>query len=425
MSITLGQALLTRTATQAHEHATSSAPPTTVPVIEAIATGAPSLVLDQSVAADWVAGQFTDPEQQSRIRRIFRKTMIDTRRFAVDPLDPRVHAPGGKTATIQDRMQLFYRHAVPLAVDVARRALDGVDPADLGLLVFATSTGVIAPGVDAAVVEELGLPRSIARLVVNFMGCAAAMNGIRTASDFVQANPDKKAMVLCIELNSVHAVPVEDIDDAVIRSLFGDGCGAVVIGANRGEEQVEAGTIVIRDKFTHLFEGTEDGIAVGVNHDGITCELSENVPQYIYDGVAPVVGDVLRRNGLRHQDIDVWAIHPGGPKILLESARSLGLPPEASSTSWRVLGEYGNMSSVSLIFVLERIAGEAAADKPISTGVAFSFAPGVTIEGFVFDVVRASHAVVRSSRSASGRWASPPNRVRGGVERRLMDRQFE
>ncbi|GGN84538.1 type III polyketide synthase [Nocardia rhizosphaerihabitans] len=384
MSIALDQALRTHTAAHAREHTTRTAPPT-VPVIESTATGAPSLVLDQSVAADWMAGHFTDPEQQTRVRRIFGKTMINTRRFAVDPIEP---APSGAPATIQDRMRLFYRHAVPLAVDVARRALDGVDPADVGLLVFATSTGLIAPGVDAAVVEELGLPRSVARLVVNFMGCAAAMNGIRTASDFVRANPGKKAMVMCIELNSVHAVPVETIDDAVTHSLFGDGCGAVVIGAHSGMEQAPAGTIVIRDKFTHLFEGTEDGIAVGVNQDAITCELSENVPTYIYEGVAPVVGDVLRRNGLRQPDIDVWAIHPGGPKILLESARSLGLAPEAASTSWDVLAEYGNMSSVSLIFVLERVAAHQAEDKPVSTGVAFSFAPGVTIEGFVFDVVR-------------------------------------
>ncbi|MBF6467105.1 type III polyketide synthase [Nocardia beijingensis] len=383
MPIAIDRTLLTRIA----EHPTPSTPPTTVPVIAAIATGAPGLVLDQSVAADWIAERFTDPEQQNRIRRIFRKTMINTRHFAVDPLDYPLPASSGGSALIQDRMHLFYRHAAPLAVDVARRALAGIDPDDLGLLVFATSTGVIAPGVDVAVVEQLGLPRSVARLVVNFMGCAAAMNGIRTASDFVRANPDKKAMVLCIELNSVHAVPVEDIDDAVTHSLFGDGCGAVVIGAHPGPEQAEAGTIVIRDRFTHLFEATEDGIAVGVNHDGITCELSENVPRYIYDGVAPVVGEMLRRNNLRQSDIQAWAVHPGGPKILLESARSLGLPPEAAATSWQVLGEYGNMSSVSLIFVLERIAARTEPDNPTSTGVAFSFAPGVTIEGFLFDVV--------------------------------------
>lgn len=401
MPITVDQALLTHTAGQARKHTTPSAPPTTVPVIEAIATGAPDLVLHQSDAADWMAGHFTDPEQQARIRRIFNKTMISTRRFAVDPRDPRLHAPGGTPATIEDRMHLFYRHAVPLAVDVARRALDGIDPNDLGLLVFTTSTGIIAPGVDAAVVEHLGLPRSVARLVVNFMGCAAAMNGIRAASDFVQANPGKKAMVLCIELNSVHAAPVENVNDAVTHSLFGDGCGAIVIGAHPAAEQAEAGTIVIRDNFTHLFEATEDGIAVGVNHDGIKCELSENVPQYIYNGVAPVIGDILHRNGLQKIDIDAWAIHPGGPKILLESARSLGLTPEAASTSWKVLDEYGNMSSVSLIFVLERITNPAGANKPISTGIAFSFAPGVTIEGLVFDVAhRRSRCALRLNRAS-------------------------
>ncbi|MFI2280163.1 hypothetical protein [Nocardia beijingensis] len=93
----------------------------------------------------------------------FRKTMIGSRRFAVDPRDPRIHAPGGEPATIQERMRLFYRHAVPVAVDVARRALDGTDPAHLGLLIFATSTGVIAPGVDVAVVETSDcLGRSLA-----------------------------------------------------------------------------------------------------------------------------------------------------------------------------------------------------------------------------------------------------------------------
>ncbi|NEW38700.1 type III polyketide synthase [Nocardia cyriacigeorgica] len=387
MALALDQELFTRTVAHSRERTTPPSSPAAVPVIEAIATGAPGLVLDQTDAADWIAGQFTDPEQQTWIRRLFGKTMINTRRFAVDPLDSRPHAPSGTPARIQDRMQLFYRHAVPLAVDVARRALDGVDPADVGLLVFATSTGLIAPGVDVAVVNDLGLPRSVARLVVNFMGCAAAMNGIRTASDFVRANPHKKALVVCIELNSVHVGPVEDLNDVVSYSLFGDGCGAVVIGANRGAEPADAGTIVIRDHFTHLFEGTEDGIAVGVGHDAITCELSENVPRYIYDGVAPVVGEVLHRNELSQSDINVWAIHPGGPKILLESARSLDLPPEAASTSWDVLGEYGNMSSVSLIFVLERIANRTGADEPTSTGVAFSFAPGITMEGFVFDVV--------------------------------------
>ena len=143
------------------------APPTTVAVIESIATGTPSRVVDQSEAADQIAALFSNPEQRERISRLYRKTMIGTRRMAVDPLDPEFDAMRRKAGTIQDRMNLFYRHAVPLAVDVAGRALAPIeDPAtEIGLLVFVTSTGFIAPGVDVAIVKQLGLSPSVSRVV--------------------------------------------------------------------------------------------------------------------------------------------------------------------------------------------------------------------------------------------------------------------
>ncbi|WP_067529545.1 type III polyketide synthase [Nocardia uniformis] len=365
-------------------------PPTTVGVIEGIATGSPIEIYDQAEAGARVAELFADPAQQARIPRVYQKTRIDTRHLVVDPLDAEFLEFSSKPATIRERMDLFYQHAVPLAVDVARRALSGLDdPAgQLGLLVFVTSTGFIAPGVDVAVVKQLGLSPSIGRIVVNFMGCAAAMNGIRTATDYVRAHPDKKAMVICIELSSVNAVFDDDINDVIIHSLFGDGCGAVVIGASQVRQPLAPGKVVIRDSFTQLFDDAEDGIVLRVNDDGITCELAESLPQYILRGVDPVVTEALRRNGLRKSDIDLWAIHPGGPKIIERSAQSLGIPVEQAALSWEVLARHGNMLSVSLIFVLEQMIAQAETDKPISTGVAFSFAPGVTLEGMIFDIVR-------------------------------------
>ncbi|WP_327146637.1 type III polyketide synthase [Nocardia sp. NBC_01327] len=366
------------------------APPTTVGVIEGIATGSPLEIHDQAEAAARVAERFSDPVQQARIPRIYQKTRIQTRRLAIDPLDPEFLPFSGRPATIRERMNLFYEHAVPLAVDVARRAIAGLeDPAtQIGLLVFVTSTGFIAPGVDVAVVKQLGLAKSVGRVVVNFMGCAAAMNGMRTAVDYVRAHPDKKAMVICLELSSVNAVFDDNINDVIIHSLFGDGCGAVVIGAGQVQQPLAPGKIVIRDSFSYLFDDAEDGIVLGVNDNGITCELSEELPQYILRGVDPVVSEVLHRNGLRKSDIDLWAIHPGGPKIIEQSAQSLGIPVEQAAVSWDVLARYGNMLSVSLIFVLEEMIRQAGSGKPLSTGVAFSFAPGVTLEGIVFDIVR-------------------------------------
>ncbi|WP_405497705.1 type III polyketide synthase [Nocardia sp. NBC_00511] len=364
-------------------------PPATVGVIESIATGAPAQIFDQADAAAQVAELFEDPTQRARIPRVYQKTKITTRHLAVNPVDPEFLSYSKEPGTIRARMNLFYQHAVPLAVDVAGRAIEGMeDPAnDIGMLVFATSTGFIAPGVDVAVVKQLGLSPTVNRLMVNFMGCAAAMNSIRAAVDYVRAHPDKKALVICIELSSVNAVFDDNINDVIIHSLFGDGCGAVVIGASQPQQELAPGKVVIRDSFSYLFDGAEDGIVLGVNDNGITCELSEHLPHYILRGVDPVVTGVLARHGMSKSDIDLWAIHPGGPKIIEESVKSLGLGSDAPSISWDVLAEYGNMLSVSLIFVLQQMVAQAAT-KPISTGVAFSFAPGVTLEGVLFDIIR-------------------------------------
>lgn len=365
------------------------APPTTVAVIEGIATGAPDQVFTQREAADEVAALFDDPKQRERIRRVYDKTRINERHLAINPTDPEFRAFSQKRATIRERMNLYLEHAAPLAVDVARRALGAVPgEVQVGLLVFVTSTGFIAPGVDVAVIEELGLPRTTSRVVVNFMGCAAAMNGIRMATDFVRANPDKKALVICLEISSVNAVFADDINEVITHSLFGDGCGAVVVGASEVRHPIPAGNIVIRDTFSHLLDGAEDGIVLGVNHNGITCELAEDLPGYIYRGVDPVISAVLRSHGLSKSDIDLWAIHPGGPKIIDESAHSLGLDPACAEASWDILARYGNMLSVSLIFVLEQMAKRTSDDNKVSTGIAFSFAPGVTLEGLLFDIVR-------------------------------------
>ncbi|MGW0178146.1 type III polyketide synthase [Nocardia sp. NPDC003345] len=366
------------------------APPTTVGVIEAVATGSPAATYAQAEAVERVTALFDAPEQRERIARIYEKTRIDTRQLAVDPLDPEFLGFGRVPGTIRTRMNLFYEHAVPLAVEVARRALAGVaDPArEIGMLIFVTSTGLLAPGVDIAVLRELGLSPAVHRIVVNFMGCAAAMNGIRTAADYARVHPDKKAMVICLELSSVNAVFADDVNDVIIHSLFGDGCGAVVVGAAPVHHPLAPGTVVVRDTFSHLFDDAADGIVLGIGADGITCELAEDLPRYILRGVDPVVTRVLAGHGLTKPDIAHWAIHPGGPRIISESVRSLGIDPGCARTSWDVLARFGNMLSASLIFVLERMVRDSADTTGISTGVAFSFAPGVTLEGLIFDIVR-------------------------------------
>ncbi|THC94290.1 hypothetical protein EYZ11_006226 [Aspergillus tanneri] len=265
----------------------------------------------------------------------------------------------------------------------------------IGMLVLVTSTGFVAPGVDVAIVKGLGLSPSVSRAVVNFMGCAAAMNGLRLAADFVRAHPDSKALVCCVELSSVNAVYNDDINDVIISSLFADGSAAMVVGSpsptceGHREQQIHLmpGEIIIRQNFHNLVDETSDGITLGINHNGITCELSPNLPSYIYTGLAPVINRVLAHQKLSQADVHLWAIHPGGPKIIEESVRSLGLDSQYAAKSWEVLRKFGNMLSASLPFVLEQMIAEAKIERPLSRGLAFSFAPGITVEGMVFEVV--------------------------------------
>ncbi len=376
-----------------------------VTTIESIATGNPDRIIRQSDAAKVVANMPNLAKHRERIEKIYQNTRIDTRYLALDLLSEEAIA-FSRSATMQARMQLYREHAIPLAEKVARKAMKSacgnhkaghpfaLDPieATIGSIVFVSSTGFVAPGVDTAIVERLGLRRDIARVTINFMGCAAAMNGLQVASSFVRANPHQRALVICLELSSLNAVFEDDLNDLIIHSIFGDGCAAIVVGACEAEAIADgrlSGRVIIKDRFSHLFENTEDGIVLGVRDNGITCTLSRQLPDYIEAGVDPVVTQFLASQGLTKADIDAWAIHPGGTKIIESAKRSLGLDDTQVSDSWAVLAKYGNMLSPSILFVLERmmLRWETESQSQVANGLAFSFSPGVGIEGILFQRV--------------------------------------
>jgi alpha-pyrone synthase len=164
-----------------------------VPIIEAIATGTPDNILQQSQAAQFVANLPSIQKNQARIETIYQNTRIETRHMAVDLLSESQAAFCRQRNTIQARMDMYREHGIPLAEKVARDAIAKTSSQTtneaIGLIVFVSSTGFVAPGVDAELIKRLGLRRDTARVTVNFMGCAAAMNGLRVAADYVRAYP--------------------------------------------------------------------------------------------------------------------------------------------------------------------------------------------------------------------------------------------
>jgi alpha-pyrone synthase len=382
-----------------------------LPTIESIATGAPDRIVYQADAAKFVAALY--PEQQrDRIEKIYKNTRIDSRHLAIDLLTDEVVNFCRQRGNIQARMQLYAEHAVPLATKVARKAIaiasernrqkQPVNPAkiedEIGLIVFVTSTGFVAPGIDTKLIENLGLRRNIARIPVNFMGCAAAITGLRVACDHLRAYPHSKALVVCLELSSIGSTFEDNLNDIIIHSIFGDGCAAVVLGAEDPDNLRDR--VVIRDNFSYLVEDAQDGIVLDIRDNGITCQLSPKLPGYIESGVAPIITSFLASHQLTQADIDLWAVHPGGTRIVEKVQLALALSDDRVADSWEILREYGNMLSCAVLFVLERMliridAGGGDLDRQHSdldcrtgdplTGIAFSFSPGVGIEGLLFE----------------------------------------
>ncbi|AVQ71787.1 naringenin-chalcone synthase [Microcystis sp. MC19] len=392
--------------------------PQFLPVIESLATGTPGNLVQQTDAAKFLANLKGLEKNQHRIEKIYEHTRIDTRHLAINLLTEETVNFSREKGTIEQRMQMYEKYGLPLAEDVTRRVLLAASEQQkkhnplstekiedsIGLIVFVTSTGFVAPGIDAQLIKSLGLRRNIARVPVNFMGCAAAMNGLRVACDHVKANPEHKALVICLELSSINAVFQDDLNDIIIHSIFGDGCAAVVIGAYEPEQIQGRGKFVIRDNFSYLAENTEDGITLGIRDNGITCLLSRQLPDYIESGVGRIITNFLNSHQITKEDIDLWMVHPGGTKIIEKVQLSLDLNDEQVADSWGVLRQYGNLLSCAVLFVMERMilrleqgcetqalkqnkSGVTRQNAASLTGLAFSFAPGVGIEGILLEKI--------------------------------------
>lgn len=271
-------------------------------------------------------------------------------------------------------MRKFEHHAPSLAQAAIERLDLGGGRKRITHLVMTSCTGMSAPGLDFEVIDRCGLPSHVERTFIGFMGCYAAINALKVARHIVRSEPGARVLVLNIELCTLHLHESKDLEQLLTFLLFADGCAASLVTAEP--------TGAALDSFRAVrLPGTSESMTWMIGDSGFDMTLSGQVPNEIQQVLQRQADEILE--GAATDSVDLWAVHPGGRTVLDAAERGLGLPLGSLVHSREVLKDYGNMSSGTVMFVLERMLQTAKAG---ARGCAMSFGPGLVAETMLFHV---------------------------------------
>lgn len=365
---------------------------TAVSYITAIGTAVPGYRFAQMQIAGFMAQTAgLIPEKEKQLRSLYRHTAIRTRHSVLPDFDStanggqyRLFNPAMAPPTTAQRMAIYREECVPLAARAAdacfaERELTnpGFDRRSVTHLVYVSCTGLFAPGPDVDLVDVLGLNRSVQRIGINFMGCHGAFNGLKVADAIARSSPDAVILVVCLELCTLHFSQRQDTDSLLANALFADGAAAVL---------VEAGTsgLALTHFYSEIIPDSKTEMSWTIGDAGFDMILATTVPQQIRAAIKEVLYNLLRQANLRLTDLGGLAIHPGGKRILDLIEKELDTTAAVHTHARAVLQEYGNMSSATIVFVIERFRQELSLmPEPAKPVVACAFGPGLTIEAMV------------------------------------------
>ena len=270
------------------------------------------------------------------------------------------------------RMTVYAQAAPALGVAAVAALRAKIDLGEITHLVVASCTGFVAPGIDQIIAGMLALSPSVERLLIGFMGCYAAVAALRSARHIVRSDPGARVLVLTVELSTLHLQDDRRIEPLLAMLQFADGAAAALVTA-------EPAGFALEQPFAAALSDSADLIRWDITDAGFAMHLGGAVPGRIAAALQDEAFVEVATHGADAADL-VWAVHAGGRSILDAVQKSLALPPHALDASRAVLRDKGNMSSATLMFVLETLLD----GEPVADGVAMAFGPGLAAEGFAF-----------------------------------------
>ncbi len=387
-------------------------------VIRGLGTASPRHSIEQADSVAFAETMLSGPDDyRRRLAALYRITMVERRGSVLLEQDgeqdcepgvrgrseqsfyPLAGTPGERGPTTSQRSQRYAIESVPLGEAASRAALTdaGTSAAAVTHLVVATCTGFNAPGLDVGLMNRLDLSPETQRVQVGFMGCHAAVNALRVARGLIAADRQATVLLVCVELCSLHFQYGWETDRVVSNAIFADGAAAMILTAADhpailGGRSMQVGPVssdtstcraapIVRDTGSRLIAGTEAAMTWQIADHGFEMTLSAEVPGIIEAELKPYLAGWLSGQGLQIGDIRGWVVHPGGPRILRAVQTALGLVDEDLRAARAVLACHGNMSSPTMLFIIERLRQESCPRPWLMLG----FGPGLEIEVALID----------------------------------------
>jgi alkylresorcinol/alkylpyrone synthase len=334
--------------------------------LQSLATAVPPHRLSQSDAARMAAQMFS-----GRFRNFERMAPVFTTsgilaRYTVQPpewyLAPRIGWP--------ERMAAYLQGASDLFVDAATRALEsaGIAASEVDTIVTISSTGIATPSLEARVAGRMGFRSDVERVPVFGLGCAGGVSGLSIASRLAAARPGSNVLMVAVEICTV-AFRADQLTKAsiVASALFGDGAAACVVRAGEG------GIAVIEGSGQHMWADTLDIMGWNVDATGLDVVFDRAIPPFVEEKVRPAVDGILRGIGIGAADVDRFACHPGGAKVITALETTLHLKQGTLDHEREVLSDYGNMSAPTVVFVMERLLKAGLPKRTVMTAMGPGF----------------------------------------------------
>ncbi len=339
--------------------------------ISSLATAVPPYRYTQDEALALAGGMF--PEY-GHLKNVFANTGIENR-YSCVPLDWFTEPHNWV-----DRNAAYEKGALELLERAARKAIEeaGTNPRDIGAIITVSTTGLSVPSLDAKLMHKLGLPSDTERLPIFGLGCAGGVTGMARAARMAASMNGRSVLMLCVELCGLNFRSADENKvNYISTALFGDGAAAMVVRHRTGRAigHIEA-------VGEHNWPDTQDVMGWSIEEDGFGVVMSTQIPQFARDKLKQAAESFLAKSGLKLDDLDGVVAHPGGRKVLEAISDALSIDKSQLVHGWEVLRDYGNMSSPTVMFVLER----TISDRPHGSYLMFAFGPGFTVSFALLDL---------------------------------------